>query len=918
MRRFGAFLIRLATLDGRLRRGLAGAIVGLLAISLIGTVFGAGALGQKPDVFDGSAWLWSRLVGDAGRVNAMSGAVDLHQPLVEAKGHRLRITQSDQYLILQDLETGKITSIDLTRMGFSGSLELGMQNDTVLLLAPTGAVVVDRTRGLVRGVDPATLQPRGETLQLPAPLVGGAFDNAGMLWVGLPQQGTVVGITVGSTGTPTIARTESVAKPASDLAISVLDDGVLAVDRGGDRLVAVSGGKIQRMTSPVRLAGAQAPARTVGPLAAVSVPGVRTVVTIRDVTAPTRGGKPNATPWKAGPVGTIPMPKGVDTAVALPFAGRVYIADSDANAVHVYDAQGKRIGTIKLSAANGPIELEVREQHLFINAVDASVASVVSEDGKSRTVEKYDPAPATSTGAPVTDSPKPAPTTKEAKPTKPTKPTQTPTRTSPVKPTTAGPDPTDPGPKPGPTASSKPDPTPPVPPEEEPPGAPVPVTALPGDGKVSLSWGRSAPGGAPVTGYTITWTDGGSAQAGADTLGLEVTGLTNGKEYTFRVVAANRYGNGPPAVSQEVKPVAEKPDRPGRPTATAEDNGVVRVTWPAVANAQRYVITPLKDGKAGDNPPQEITGTEAEFAALSLGAPYTFTVVAAGATGGASDPSEPSNEVVPYDVPGKPVNVKAVEVSAGHYEITWEAPAANGKEITGYSVCDKDGKTLEEFDSKATGGTVTAAAGMTTLRVAAVNEAGEGEAVVVEVQLPKPTVTIGAVTTGTDTLSAKLTVNDQGYDATCKTTLSPGGDSSTSCSTASFTGLEPGTTYTIKATVTTDAGTAEDTKTAKTDEDDSGTLTGTVTCSGGPDPNVCADGIGYYTDATTSSTLKGHAAVGATVSIPCHREGEMQKGQDYGGQNTTLWLGMSNGYFIPWAWVRLNNGNEPSVLSPCD
>jgi hypothetical protein len=92
-----------------------------------------------------------------------------------------------------------------------------------------------------------------------------------------------------------------------------------------------------------------------------------------------------------------------------------------------------------------------------------------------------------------------------------------------------------------------------------PPGAPLNVTAIGGDGQASVSWTPPiSNGGSPITGYTVTATPGGIiVSAGPSATGAMVTGLTNGVTYTFTVAAANAIGTGPAsAPSNPVTPVS--------------------------------------------------------------------------------------------------------------------------------------------------------------------------------------------------------------------------------------------------------------------------------------------------------------------------------------------------------------------------
>ena len=81
------------------------------------------------------------------------------------------------------------------------------------------------------------------------------------------------------------------------------------------------------------------------------------------------------------------------------------------------------------------------------------------------------------------------------------------------------------------------------------PGQPTGVDGFAGDGTVDVYWTAPASnGGFAITTYTVTAYDSGSAPAGSCTAyavtDCTVEGLTNGEEYTFKVVANNRLGGG--------------------------------------------------------------------------------------------------------------------------------------------------------------------------------------------------------------------------------------------------------------------------------------------------------------------------------------------------------------------------------------
>ncbi|NHC13669.1 fibronectin type III domain-containing protein [Motilibacter deserti] len=93
-------------------------------------------------------------------------------------------------------------------------------------------------------------------------------------------------------------------------------------------------------------------------------------------------------------------------------------------------------------------------------------------------------------------------------------------------------------------------------------GAPADVTAVAGDRQATVSWKAPArDGGAPITGYTVVASPGGtSVVVGADARSVVVPGLANGTAYTFTVTATNALGqSSPSAASTATVPVAAAP-----------------------------------------------------------------------------------------------------------------------------------------------------------------------------------------------------------------------------------------------------------------------------------------------------------------------------------------------------------------------
>jgi hypothetical protein len=172
------------------------------------------------------------------------------------------------------------------------------------------------------------------------------------------------------------------------------------------------------------------------------------------------------------------------------------------------------------------------------------------------------------------------------------------------------------------------------------PTPPTNASATPGNAEATVSW--TAPtdtGGSAITGYTVTGDPGGSCSVAGDVTECTITGLTNGTEYTFTVVATNDEGDSPPSIaSASVIPV-------GPPNGVLQAQveptilGLV-VSWVAPSDNGG---TPMLSYRADANPSCEVTALADEVPGetaysctignLVPGQEYTVTVTAINAVG---------------------------------------------------------------------------------------------------------------------------------------------------------------------------------------------------------------------------------------------------------------------------------------------
>ena len=294
------------------------------------------------------------------------------------------------------------------------------------------------------------------------------------------------------------------------------------------------------------------------------------------------------------------------------------------------------------------------------------------------------------------------------------------------------------------------------------PTAPRNLRAEPGDTQVTLQW--TAPlsdGGKVIEEYQYQQKTGNSAYGswttitGSDdtTTGHDVTGLTNGTSYSFKVRARNSVGEGPESNEVTVIPVTG-PTAPTGLTATPAPDATpqlaITLTWTAPtddggsairSHQYRYSRNSGSFGSWTTIPNSSATGANAtSFTVRGLSAvdnmftTFQFQVRAVNANANGSE----SNTVGTFiDVPFGPVNL---EGTAGdrRVELTWDTPDNGGSKILKYQYAVTDLHTNTEIipihtDIPGSNGDTTSftVTGLTNgvlydIRVNAVNTVGPG------------------------------------------------------------------------------------------------------------------------------------------------------------------------------------------------
>ena len=285
-----------------------------------------------------------------------------------------------------------------------------------------------------------------------------------------------------------------------------------------------------------------------------------------------------------------------------------------------------------------------------------------------------------------------------------------------------------------------------------PPTAPTNVAATTtpsaaATGSATVTW--TAPvlpaGTSPITSYDVVVSSAGAVTQtitgiARTATSRTVTGLVNGRTYTFQVRANNLFGASPlSAPSNAVTPQG----LPSAPTAVVavRGNTTVDLSWTPGSDGGSPVtswqvqvrtggLTIRTDTVTGSTPSTTVTG-------LTNGTAYNFRVLAVNANGtGAA--SGNSNTVTPATVPGAPTIGTAVSGVAGgavNAQAVWSAPASNGgSNITNYRVIAyrvaAGGATTffsqTTFNGTVTPRTITLPAGSYQFEVVAINALGDG------------------------------------------------------------------------------------------------------------------------------------------------------------------------------------------------
>lgn len=302
------------------------AVAGVAVLGVAAVVYGVGRASDTYELSDVGAWLVSSN-GPAVHVNGLSGKVDGKTGLPGSNGHKLRVVQDHGTVLIIDETTGVVSRIDPSQLEVAQTRKLGAAGTQVVIGKKT-AYTIDPRAGSVQRIDPVSLASLGKPIALAPPLGQSAVDARGALWVPVPAAGQSTPVSAGVAGRPV-----SVGRAGDRLALTVAAGVPVVVNStSAAAMVVSSGGERLRVSLPssVRragLGGVLAPATTEGQTVPLLAEKAGALVLVD-----TGNGGLSATSVRL-PRHRYSAPQILGTRVYIPdqTTGRVYVYDTAAN-----------------------------------------------------------------------------------------------------------------------------------------------------------------------------------------------------------------------------------------------------------------------------------------------------------------------------------------------------------------------------------------------------------------------------------------------------------------------------------------------------------------------------------------------------------------------------------------------------------
>jgi hypothetical protein len=171
---------------------------------------------------------------------------------------------------------------------------------------------------------------------------------------------------------------------------------------------------------------------------------------------------------------------------------------------------------------------------------------------------------------------------------------------------------------------------------------------------------------------------------------IDISGLTNGQTYTFKVEATNDAGlTSSSSVASDAIMAAAPPSQMAKPSVARNGDGIIRVslTAPTQTGGPPIAYYTIKTFYQGAQIRSDDTSSlQFNVPGLINGESYTFKVTATNEENLISLPSDPSDAIIAAIEPSKPLAPSVSRAGSYRIKVDFIAPAANGLPITGYLI----------------------------------------------------------------------------------------------------------------------------------------------------------------------------------------------------------------------------------------
>src|ERR687890_17346 len=107
------------------------------------TVLGLGAADQAVASFDAASWVWSKTKGEMARINGVTAKVDTRVDVAAGRNHQMQVSQNDRFVILRDVNTGQVSSMDLTSLQIAVTTPTSSGIGVSVALRDDAAFIID-------------------------------------------------------------------------------------------------------------------------------------------------------------------------------------------------------------------------------------------------------------------------------------------------------------------------------------------------------------------------------------------------------------------------------------------------------------------------------------------------------------------------------------------------------------------------------------------------------------------------------------------------------------------------------------------------------------------------------------------------------------------------------------------------------